>query len=696
MKLLSNSLQKTIVVLTTLLIASGFSYSQMNLDSLERILPKKQGKAKLKVLSDLCWEYGASDIVKAEKYGLQAVKLAEKVKDDSLHAQAMNDLGAVYLRIGDYPKSRKYLNGALEIRKRLKDDMGLASVYSKLAVIEEIQSNYTKSLDMNLKVLRIYEKQGTNFSAIAILYGNIAIIFANTKQFDLAKTYNAKGLKVAEKLKDEYMIAKCQVNFGNIYSQTKEYKRSNSYFRKSLPVLEKVNDLNSLGVVYHNIGLNYADLKNLDSASYFYEKSLVIRTNLNDRNGRLSVMTSLAHIYNKLNKPQLAIKYANEALKESEILKTKERSSNIYASLANSYAKIRDFEKAFLNLRRYTDIRDSIFTKDASQQILDLSTKYETEIKEKQILLLKKDKQVQVAESQRQKGFLYTVVFVLILTVLFAILMINRFVLIKKQKKHIELQKLLVEEKNKEITDSITYAKRIQSAILPPEKQFKRYLKDSFVFYQPKDIVAGDFYWFEIQDDIVFVAAADCTGHGVPGAMVSVVCHNALNRSLKEYKLTKPSDILDKTREIIIAEFEKSDEDVKDGMDISLCALNLKTKTVQWAGAHNPLWILRNEEILEFKADKQPIGKFEFAKPFTNHEIELQENDEIYAVTDGFQDQFGGEKGKKFKALQIKDLLVSYAGKSMADKSKQLNDVFTNWKGDLEQVDDVCIIGIKI
>ena len=281
--------------------------------------------------------------------------------------------------------------------------------------------------------------------------------------------------------------------------------------------------------------------------------------------------------------------------------------------------------------------------------------------------------------------------------------MINRYrktnrqkAIIEKQKLFVEHQKHLVEEKNQEITDSITYAKRIQSAILPQEKLIKEHLPNSFILYKPKDIVAGDFYWFDVFEDLIFFAAADCTGHGVPGALVSVVCHNALNRSLKEFSLTNPAEILDKTREIVVTEFEKSDEDVKDGMDISLCVLNKRNLTLNWAGAHNPLWILRNEEILETKADKQPIGKFAYSQAFTNHEIQLFEKDEIYISTDGFQDQFGGEKGKKFKASQMKDILIVNSEKTMHEKLHLLDETFESWKGELEQIDDVCLIGFKL
>jgi len=200
------------------------------------------------------------------------------------------------------------------------------------------------------------------------------------------------------------------------------------------------------------------------------------------------------------------------------------------------------------------------------------------------------------------------------------------------------------------------------------------------------------------QDEIILFAAADCTGHGVPGALVSVVCNNALNRSVREFGLTDPAKILEKTREIVIREFEKSDENVKDGMDISLCALSLKTRTLKWAGANNPLWIVHSEtnELLEIKGDKQPIGKFADAKPFTTHEILLKADDTIYVFTDGFQDQFGGDKGKKFKASSLKELILEVTPLSMSDQLVRIEASFENWRGSLEQIDDVCIIGVRI
>tara|TARA_B100000508_G_scaffold137355_1_gene131638 strand:- start:161147 stop:163036 length:1890 start_codon:yes stop_codon:yes gene_type:complete len=270
--------------------------------------------------------------------------------------------------------------------------------------------------------------------------------------------------------------------------------------------------------------------------------------------------------------------------------------------------------------------------------------------------------------------------------------------LLRKKNKDISFKNKLISHKNKEIMDSITYAKRIQSAILPPERLVKSYLDRSFVLYLPKDIVAGDFYWMEHLDDTILFAAADCTGHGVPGAMVSVMCHNALNRSVKEFDLTSPEKILNKTRELVLEEFSQSDDDMNDGMDISLCSLNRKTKELKWAGANNPLWIIgENDEVIkEIKPDKQPVGRHRKPTNFTLHDVKLNEGDTIYIFTDGMQDQFGGPRGKKFKPSRLRKLFLSIHKLPLIEQRERIKQELNEWRGEHEQVDDICIIAVKV
>ena len=339
------------------------------------------------------------------------------------------------------------------------------------------------------------------------------------------------------------------------------------------------------------------------------------------------------------------------------------------------------------------------------------------------------------------------------LVMIFSVLLFNRFKItvkqkgvIEKQKKEVERQKQLVEEKNKQVTDSINYAKRIHTALMPSDKLVKEKLPDSFIVYFPKDIVAGDFYWMEqinsksqisnLESETVLFAACDCTGHGVPGALVSVVCHNALNRAVREFGLVQPAAILDKTEAIVTENFDKNDLEIRDGMDIALVSLkylnpnsespNSKVAQLEYAGANNPLWIVKkmdkeqlimdndtagnsplsivnyqlnevNYQLLETKADKQPIGINENNKPFTNHVFQLDKNDTVYVFSDGFADQFGGETGrKKLTRKRFKDLILSVQHLSMNEQKQAIETFFFDYKKEIEQIDDVLIIGVRV
>ena len=214
--------------------------------------------------------------------------------------------------------------------------------------------------------------------------------------------------------------------------------------------------------------------------------------------------------------------------------------------------------------------------------------------------------------------------------------------------------------------------------------------------YAPKDIIAGDFYWMEKVGKNVLVAVADCTGHGVPGALVSVVCSNALNRTVLEFGITEPGKILDKTRELVLEAFSRSDKDVKDGMDISLANIDTETYDLQWAGANNPLWYVSDKELYEIAAHKQSIGRTEQSSPFVTHSLKLKKGDVLYFFTDGYADQFGGAKGKKFKYKPLKKMLLDNSHLSMEEQKRILEKTLHSWKGNLEQVDDICVMGLKL
>lgn len=268
---------------------------------------------------------------------------------------------------------------------------------------------------------------------------------------------------------------------------------------------------------------------------------------------------------------------------------------------------------------------------------------------------------------------------------------------VKERTIEVVKQKEELEEKNKDITDSIKYASRIQHALLANDEYISKDLLDYFVFLKPRDIVSGDFCWMTEKGDQLFFAVVDCTGHGVPGAFVSIIGNNGLYRAVTEFELKKPSEILDKLNELVEETFKQSSNgQIKDGMDIALCCYDRKKKTLEFAGANNPLYHISGGQLTEIKGDKQPIGAFDNRKKFTNQIINLKEKDSIYIFSDGYADQFGGAQAKKFKYNQFKNMLLSIQEKAMAEQKEIIHKTIVNWMGELEQVDDICVVGVKV
>lgn len=266
----------------------------------------------------------------------------------------------------------------------------------------------------------------------------------------------------------------------------------------------------------------------------------------------------------------------------------------------------------------------------------------------------------------------------------------------ENQKRKLLSQAQVIQQKNRDITDSINYALKIQSSILPSQSKIGESFEDFGILYKPKDIVAGDFYFVETNGNDIYVAAADCTGHGVPGAMVSVICSNALSYSIHERKLVSTNEILDTVRDIVVEKFKGSPDGIKDGMDISLCRINHKNKELEYSGANNSVYIISNNQFIELKANRQPVGQFEHAVPFDAQSVDLNRVELLYLFTDGYADQFGGEKGKKLKYKTFKDYLIENKDLSMQEQMQQLSQKFDNWKKENDQVDDVCVLGIRI
>lgn len=485
---------------------------------------------------------------------------------------------------------------------------------------------------------------------------------------------------------------------GVVLQNTTRIEEAIRYQRQALKIKEDEGAISQLPVSLNNLAELHYQLKQYNEAYALLNRSIELSDSIGDVSAYYYALYLKGEMFVKEKKYTEAIPFIQPAIQFWESRNSWHDLPRAYKTLSDAYIGAKMPMDAMHYMHRYIDLKDSIFNIEKRNSANEVSAKFDSEKKE---LLLKQERE---AKEFAQKEKLLNEKAEQLRFILFAaigiILLINVFYFYKryrtqlKDKELIALQKRELEARNHEIMDSIAYAKRIQAAILPSDIRMKKILPNSFIYYQPKDVVAGDFYWIEENDDAIYVAVADCTGHGVPGAMVSVVCNNSLNYVVRQLGEKNPSQILDKTRQLIKDEFNQSNENLRDGMDIALC--KIKNEKLYFSGAHNPVWIIRNNELIEFKGDKQPIGKFEHEKPFTQKETRLEKNDILYIFSDGFADQFGGKKGKKFKYAALKELLISISQKTMHEQKLILEDTFEKWRGSLEQIDDVCVMGVKV
>jgi tetratricopeptide (TPR) repeat protein len=596
----------------------------------------------------------------------RAISLYKLVNADGSEYGSLLNLGSMYNTKGDYSKAVHYSLKAVKIAEDNNDLISKAKVYLTISEIYSNVNRYEKALDYAHKGINLTVKS-KNEAELISAYMVLSNIYSTTRQYDKAIENANKSLELSKKLNSQSGISLAYLALGNTNQRLAKPKIALDYFLKSLALVETDGDDLLISGLYSNIGVCYYDLKNYSQANIYYKKSLDIRKGIG----------------------------------------SPKQLSDSYETLANINFELKNYKEAYNFQKLFIANRELLLNENVTKQISEVSAKYETEKKATQIKLLKKEKinqSLKYAEAKKRTlllivaGAIFTLLCILIAGILYRSNLRKKKdnELLSAKNSEILTQKLIVENKNKEILDSIIYAKRIQTAILTPERVIKESLQDSFVIYLPKDIVAGDFYWMRQSNDKTYFAVADCTGHGVPGAMVSVICNNSLNKSLAEYHLIEPGDILTKTRELVIAEFEKSNEDVKDGMDIALCCL--EGNILKYAGANNPLWLIRNgqHQIEEIKANKQAVGKVDNPTPFETHTIELSAGDTIYIFSDGYADQFGGQKGKKLKYSKFKELILEANSKEMNQQRNFLLQEFENWKGSIEQLDDVCVIGVRI
>lgn len=637
---------------------------------------------------------------KAEEICTNGLKNAQdrKVKVSFLktYSGALNNIGYYYSAIGEAKTSLEYYFKALPVQQDIADYSGMSISYNNIAYVYENQGLIPEALRYYQASSDISEMIGDN-NGWNISLNNLGILYKRQGDFDKSIELYEQSLALAKDEKNRRTIAIAYNNIGSVYYDKGDLEISHMYYQKSLSIRREIDDKRGVSNSYANIGKIDFEQGNLDQAEEHVRNAVKTAIELNDNPNRSQHSVLLAKILLKKGAVSEAKEIGEKAYQLAVDLGFPKYISEAAEVLSRIEQVRGNDSRALILYQDYIAMRDSILNTENQTIFAQNKARFEYE-KEKAIvdakyagsILLEKEK------NQRQSIVIYVVIAGLILLALFLVFVFYRLRITKIQKTKITLQKKEIEVKRKEILDSITYAKRIQSAILPPPGAFQQIFPKSFVLYTPKDIVAGDFYWVHSLPDYFLFAAADCTGHGVPGAMVSVVCNNGLNRSVREYGLKSPDAILNKTREIVLDEFKKSMEKVNDGMDISLCAIDLKTRMLKFSGAYNPAYIIRNKALVEIKGDKQPVGLYEKKFPFNLHEFQLQKEDMIYVFTDGFADQFGGPKGKKFKYKAFKELLIELSDSPAHVQKQELEERLLNWRGKIDQVDDVCIIGVKI
>lgn len=673
---------------------------------------------------------------------------------DSDRVRALNEISIAYRQVSKLDTAAIYAHQALDraVQCGYKRGEGKATYY--IGIVYAMRSDFLKADSCYQKATTIFRDIGDAKSSSTVL-----IAFGALRQLqgdhDGALQLFLDALEIKRELKDSLTMAAALTNIGNVYNSLNRPNEALNYFREAHRIHVRFNevvrycdDWTNMANMYRLVGkedsalilinaaihladsLEHRDIlpysygilasifqkqNKIDSAVFYYIRGLEIADEIGDLYMVANHCINLGGLYTKAGRVSDASVYLNRGLSVAMQIDAKEHIRDAHERLFLFYQANNRFDSALTHYQLYVAYRDSVLDVEKQKSILRNEIRIQHE-KEEVLKKAEQDRLDAMAEEEdkRQKLIIALVSVALALVLIFAVFLYNRFTVTRQQARMIELQKnevmsqrdrleeqnTVIEDKNKNITDSINYAKRIQRALLTSDALLSRYLPQYFIFYNPKDIVSGDFYWASQTPSGKFLlVTGDCTGHGVPGAFMSLLNISLLNEIVNVRGYEEPAEILNVQRESLIRALnqEGSDEVSRDGMDCSLCSFDFHKKTLSIAGANNPVWIVRDGNLIEYKTDKQPVGLHEGdVKAFTVQYVELMKGDMVYTLTDGYADQFGGAKGKKFKYSRLKDLLVDMAGRSVEEQKTELEQTFTQWKGEFQQIDDVLLIGVRV
>lgn len=666
----------------------------------------------------------------------QCISKANKVNNLIKMAESQSQIGWCYYSKGNLTEAERILKKSNDIAKTLVKNERLQKKALKLqstnlvflGKILETHGNYSKALDNFFKALKIDEQLNSR-AYEAYDLNTIGGVYRQLGDCQKALTYYLKAAKFDEAIGRIKGLTSDFGNIGNAYSCLGNFDRALLYYFKALKLSENINEFASRATYLGNIGVAYQSKGDHEKALKYFFEALKINEQFGDKTGQAINCANIGSLYLKMNKYSMAETYVLKAISIDSAFDDLVGLKEDYAILTEIYTNNHKPLKALESYKKHIGCRDSLESQENKKASVQKEMQYEFDkkqtadslkvAKEKYVadLILKEEKR-----TNRLRLILGSVV--LLLVIVFAGFMYNRFKVTQKQKLVIEQkekiameqnilisqQKHLIEERHKEITDSINYAERIQRSFLATETHLQQNLHDYFILFKPKDVVSGDFYWSAtLLNETFALAAADSTGHGVPGAIMSLLNITSLEKAIETNVL--PHDILNETRKTIIERLRKdgSTEGGKDGMDCSLLCFDFKRMKLLVATANNPVWIVRKTildeshsepiqpSLIEIAPDKMPVGKHDLQNtPFTLHEVELKKGDMVYAFTDGFQDQFGGDRGKKFMVKKLRELVMANSHLPSAQQKKVLEEAFLKWVGNLEQVDDVTLLGVRV
>lgn len=665
--------------------------------------------------------YGMGITDSAQNYIEKGLVVAEEIQDTSGIAEALNVLGILYRGTGKLEKSLETHERALELFKAIKYKEGISSVLNNIGGMHYYRGDYERSLECFHESLKIREEQNDERNIAGSLY-NLGLIYKDQGDMENCYLYFKKSLSLAERLKDKGLEGSVYNAIGSMHHIQNDLDSALYYYLKSIEVLNETNDFESKATTINNIGSLYDEKNELEKSLEYYQMSLDLYESSNHPKGISRSLNSIGNYYYKIGEYKKAKELMHKSLDIAQDLGYPDYISTTSENLFKVYKKLKESSKALEMYELHIEMRDSLKNEETQEATIRQQTKYEYEKKkalddadhEKKMALLEEEKRF-------QQFIIISVAIGLIMIIVFALYTYRRLKItrmlkeeVEEQKEEVETQRDQIHTLHEEVTDSIRYASNIQKAILTSDSYWNNMLSDYFLMFEPKDIVSGDFYWaFETPDKKKIWVTADCTGHGVPGGFMSMLGNTFLNEIIIEEGVEQADKILNQLREKIIKALSRdSSMNNKDGMDLTICILH-ENKRLEFAGANNPLWVVskRNEIyskcktlatdsgdlfLHEIKGSKMPIGRHVTNAPFVSNEIQLQTGDCVYTFSDGYQDQFGGPKNKKYMVKRMKKHLLSLNNLTMKEQKVQMFESLKKWQGTNEQVDDICVIGVRV